>query len=127
MKWVLRIIQGFFSIAFILAGVKKVTGNEQQVQVFTEAFSYSVEFMYIVGVFEILGAIGLLIGFWKSQFTLLASGGSVLLMAGAVFSHLNAGQSIGVTIPSIILLILGIVIFIGGRTKTLKKEQSYQG
>jgi putative oxidoreductase len=127
MIWMLRIIQGFYSVAFILAGVKKLTGNQQQVQMFTETFSYSVEFMYIVGVFEILGAIGLLIGFWNSQFALLASGGAVLLMAGAAFTHLNAGQGIGDTMPSIVLLILGIIVFVGERTKTPKKEQSYQG
>ncbi|MFS0777004.1 hypothetical protein ABC255_13505 [Neobacillus sp. 3P2-tot-E-2] len=50
MIWMLRIIQGFYSVAFILAGVKKVTGNQQQIHVFTETFGYSVEFMYIVGV-----------------------------------------------------------------------------
>jgi uncharacterized membrane protein YphA (DoxX/SURF4 family) len=116
MRWVLRIIHVFYSVAFILAGVKKLTGNQQQVQVFTETFGYSVEFMYIVGVCEILGAIGLLIGFWNSQFALMASVGAVLLMAGAAFTHLNAGQGI-----------LGIVVFVGERTKTPKKEQSYQG
>lgn len=126
MKWVIRIIQGLLTIAFFLAGIKKLIGDEQQVQMFTEAFGYSVGFMYFIGVCEILGAIGFLIGFWKSQFASLASVWLVLLMTGAAVSHLNAGQGIGDTMPSIVLLILGVVVFIGKRTKT-PKEQSYQG
>jgi putative oxidoreductase len=94
---------------------------------FTETFGYSLEFMYFIGVCEILGATGFLIGFWKSQLTFVTSGWSVLLMAGAAFSHLNAGEEFGEAMPSIILLILGIVAFISNRTKIPKKEQNFLG
>ncbi|MCU6792923.1 MULTISPECIES: DoxX family protein [Paenibacillus] len=121
MKWIIRIFQGLLVVAFILTGVMKLTGNAEQSQLFTEAFGYSLGFMYFVGACEVLGAIGLLVGFWKPRIALLVSGGLVLLMAGAVFSHLQAGQGIGTAIPSFILLIIGLVIFIGKRNKSLKK------
>ena len=105
----------------------KLIGNEQQAQMFTEVFGYSLWFMYLTGICEILVAIGFIVGFLKSQFTFHASGWSVLLMAGAAISHINAGERIVEAMPSIILLILGIVVFIGKRTKILKKEQSYLG
>ncbi|MFS0777005.1 DoxX family protein [Neobacillus sp. 3P2-tot-E-2] len=70
-----------------------------------------------------LGALGLLIGFWYSQFALLASGGAVLLMAGAAFTHLNAGQGIGDTMPSIVLLILGIIVLLVREQKHQKKNK----
>lgn len=116
MKWFVRIFQGLLTVAFILTGVMKITGNAQQVQLFTDVFGYSLGFMHFVGVCEILGGVGLLIGFWNPRIALLASGGLVLLMAGAAFSHLHAGQGIGVAMPSLILLVLGVVIFIGKRT-----------
>jgi uncharacterized membrane protein YphA (DoxX/SURF4 family) len=127
MKWGLRIIQGLLAVVFSLAGTMKLIGHEQQVQMFTEAFEYSLGFMYLIGVCEILVAFGFLIGFWKSQLTFLASGGAVLFMAGAAVSHFNAGEGIDEAMPSIILLILGIVTIIGKRTKISKKEQSFLG
>ncbi|MFC0273232.1 DoxX family protein [Metabacillus herbersteinensis] len=124
MKWVFRIIQGLLAIVFSLAGIMKLIGHEQQVQMFTEAFGYSLWFMYLTGIFEILVAIGFIVGFGKSQFTFHASVWSVLLMAGAAISHINAGEEMVEAMPSIILLILGFVTFIGKRTMISKKEQS---
>jgi uncharacterized membrane protein YphA (DoxX/SURF4 family) len=116
LKWVVRIIQGLLTVVFLLTGVMKLTGNVQQVQIFTEAFGYPLGFMYIVGAGEVLGAIGLLVGFWKPKYAYLASGGLVILMAGAAFSHLNAGQGFATAMAPLILLLLGLVIYIGKRT-----------
>ncbi|MEK8127126.1 DoxX family protein [Paenibacillus filicis] len=114
MKWVIRILQGLLVLGFIAFGLMKLTGDAMQVQTFT-SFGYSLELMYFVGLCEVIGAIGLVVGFWKSRIGLLASGGLALLMAGAVFSHLNAGQGIGAALPAFILLILSVVVFIGKR------------
>ena len=92
----------------------KLTGNPVQVQTFT-SLGYSLGFMYFVGACEVLGAIGLLVGFWKPKLGLLASGGLVLLMAGAVFSHLKAGQGIGAAMPALVILILSLFVFVGKR------------
>ncbi|MED4267857.1 DoxX family protein [Priestia megaterium] len=114
MKWVIRIIQGLLVVGFTAFGVMKLTGNAMQVQTFTD-LGYSLGLMYFVGVCEVLGAIGLLVGFWKSKMGLLASGGLILLMAGAAFTHLKAGQGIGAAMPALIFLILSLVVFIGKR------------
>ncbi|MEW9501021.1 DoxX family protein [Jeotgalibacillus marinus] len=113
MKWVVRILQALLIVAFVMAGIMKLTGNVDQVELFTETFDYSKSFMYFVGVCEILGALGLLIGFWKSKIALLASGGLVLLMGGAAYSHFNAGQGFEEAMRSLVLFVLGIVVFIG--------------
>lgn len=125
MKWFFRIIQGLLVIVFSLAGIKKLIGHEQQVQMFTEVLGYSLWFMYLTGIFEILLAIGFLVGFWKSQFTFHTSVWSVLLMAGAAISHINAGEEIVEAMPSIILLILGSVTFIGKRNDIKKRTQLF--
>lgn len=115
MKWVIRIIQGLLVVGFIAFGMMKLTGNEMQIRTF-KSLGLSLGFMYFVGACEVLGAIGLLLGFWKSKLGLLASGGLVLLMAGAAFSHLKAGQGMGAALPAVIFLIFSSFVFVGKRT-----------
>ncbi|MGM7683363.1 DoxX family protein [Cytobacillus sp. Hm23] len=113
MKWVTRIIQGLLAVAFILSGVMKFVGGAEQLEQMAGGFGYAVGFMYFIAACEILGGIGLIIGYWKSTIALLASTGLVILMGGAVFSHLNAGQGMGAAMPSLVLFILGLVVLIG--------------
>jgi len=121
MKWVIRILQGLLAVGFAAFGVMKLTGNAMQVQIF-EGFGYPLGFMYFVGFCEVLGAIGLLVGFWKSRIALLASGGLVLLMVGAVFAHFKAGQGIGLVMPALVFFILSLVVLLGKRAGNLSKN-----
>jgi len=121
MKWVIRILQGLLAVGFAAFGVMKLTGNAMQVQIF-EGFGYPLGFMYFVGFCEVLGAIGLLVGFWKSRIALLASGGLVLLMVGAVFAHFKAGQGIGLAMPALVFFILSLVVLLGKRAGNLSKN-----
>lgn len=121
MKWVIRILQGLLVVGFAAFGVMKLTGNAMQVQTF-EGFGYPLGFMYFVGFCEVLGAIGLVVGFWKSRIALLASGGLVLLMAGAVFSHFKAGHGIEVVMPALVFFILSLVVLLGKRAGKLSKK-----
>lgn len=120
MKWVIRIIQGLLVVGFILFSSLKLTGNEMMVQTFA-ALGYSTGFMYFLGVCEVLGAIGLLVGFWRPKLAMLASAGLVLLLVGAVFSHLKAGQGMGAAMPAFVLLILTVVIVIGIRAQLKRR------
>jgi len=121
MQWVIRILQGLLAVGFAAFGVMKLTGNAMQVQIF-EGFGYPLGFMYFVGFCEVLGAIGLLVGFWKSRIALLASGGLVLLMVGAVFAHFKAGQGIGLAMPALVFFILSLVVLLGKRAGNLSKN-----
>jgi putative oxidoreductase len=112
MKWTARIVQGLLVVGFIMFGIMKLTGNAQQVELFTEDFGYAKGFMYFVGACEVLGALGLVVGFRITKITLLASLGLVLLMAGAVISHLNAGQGMSAASAAIILFILSLFTLI---------------
>lgn len=114
MKWVIRIIQGLLVVGFAAFGVMKLTGNAMQVQIF-ESLGLPLGFMFILGVCEIAGALGLLVGFWKKKIALLASGGLVLLMAGAAISHLMAGQGMAAAMPALVFFILSLVVFLGKR------------
>ncbi|WP_028402802.1 DoxX family protein [Ectobacillus panaciterrae] len=122
MKWTTRVVQGLLVIGFLMFGFMKLTGNAMQVQAFTKVYGYSVAFMYVVGALEVLGALGLLIGYWKPKLAAFASGGLVLLMAGAAFTHLKAGQGMGIAIMPLIFLVLSLLVFIG-RLSALKNTK----
>ena len=93
----------------------KVSANPMQVDAFTNVYGYGTGFMYVVGVIEIISAIGLLFGYWKKNLVSVFSGLLTVVMAGAVFTHLNASQGFGVAMTPFILLILAIVLFFGQR------------
>ncbi|WP_341285618.1 DoxX family protein [Priestia megaterium] len=122
MVWVIRVIQALLIIDFLVSGIMKLVGNDIAVQEFTEVYNYSLGFLYTIGILEVLGALGLFIGYWKPKLALLfSSAGLALIMLGAIFTLLNAGQEIMVLMP-ILVLILSIIVFI--RNRTVLKQKS---
>lgn len=115
MKWVIRILQAILIIAFLMSGAVKLSGNAQMLHDFTEVYGLSKGFMYIIGTFEVLGAIGLLVGFWKPKIVVLASAGLVIIMVGAVFTHLYAGQGIAVAMAPLVLCVISLVVLFSKR------------
>jgi uncharacterized membrane protein YphA (DoxX/SURF4 family) len=76
--------------------------------------------MYIVGGVELISALGILLGFWKKTFIPVFSGVLIVVMAGAVFTHLQAGQGFGVALTPLILLVLSLVLLLGQRKLAAK-------
>ena len=91
------------SLAFLLSGIMKLTGAEQIRQGF-ENWGYPIFFMYIIGLCEVAGAIGL----WLRRFSFAAKICIILLMAGAVLTHL-VFDSFQEAMAPIILIILTAV------------------
>src|SRR5215831_15990242 len=70
----------FLAIAFVFVGVRKLEGR------WTELFAhwgYPANAQYVVGVFEILGGLGMLIPRWRRAASLIL----VALMTGALCTH----------------------------------------
>ena len=115
------IIQGLLVIGFLLSGFMKLSANPMQVEAFNDVYGYETGFMYVVGAIEVISAIGLLIGYWKKILVPIFSGVLIVVMAGAVFTHLQAGQGFGAAMPPLILLILAVVVFWGQRKLNQKQ------
>ena len=88
------------SLAFLGAGIMKLTGAEDMRQGF-ENWGYPIFFMYIIGICEVAGAVGL----WLRRFSFAAKICFIILMAGAVLTHL-AFDTFQDAVPPIILIIL---------------------
>jgi len=93
--WAIAVL---LSLAFLMTGISKLTGQEEMVLNF-EKWGFPLAFMYFVGASEIAGAIGLLI----TKFRGLASIGLVLLMMGAIGTHILNSEAF---IPPLVLLLL---------------------
>jgi uncharacterized membrane protein YphA (DoxX/SURF4 family) len=115
MKWIVRILQGLLAAMFLMSGFMKLSGDPGQVEAFTNIYGYGTGAMYAVGIIEVVAAIGLIVGYWKKNLVLVFSGLLIVVMAGAVFTHLMAGQGFGIAMMPLILLVLAAVVFLGQR------------
>ncbi|MBL4967414.1 MULTISPECIES: DoxX family protein [Bacillus] len=99
--------------AFMLAGgIIKVFRVPFQVKHWRH-YQYPLWFLTVTGILEIAGAFAMTAGIWNRYAAFGAGVLFVVLMAGAVHAHIvRARQSVLMTIPAIICLIVSIIIII---------------
>lgn len=97
------VVSILLSLAFLASGIMKLAGAEEAVQAF-QGFGYPIFFMYVVGLCEVAGAIGL----WLGRFSCVAKVCLILLMVGAVGTHL-VFDTFAEAVPPIILILLTAV------------------
>ena len=100
------VITVLLSLAFLATGIMKLAGAEM-VKAGFEGWGYPIFFMYVIGLCEVAGAIGL----WLRRFSFAAKVCILLLMAGAALTHL-AFDTFQDAVPPIILIILTAVTLV---------------
>lgn len=110
MKWTARIIQGLLAAAFLMFGFMKLSTNPMQAEAFTGTYGYGLNAMYVVGAIELLAGIGLIIGFWKPRIAFFSAGIIVIIMAGAMLTHVRSGQGMSTAALPLIFLILALIV-----------------
>jgi uncharacterized membrane protein YphA (DoxX/SURF4 family) len=104
----LWVLQGITALGFAFSGLMKLSGSPQALAVF-QAMGTAGWMPYVIGVLEILGAIGLLIP-WLSG---TAASAFVALTIGALVCHAIWG---GFAVPAIVMLVLSTVVAYGRRS-----------
>jgi hypothetical protein len=105
-------IQVILAVFILVGGFIKLLRIPFQVEHWRH-YHYPLWFMSVIGLTEIIGAIGMISGIWISYLTVGSSVLFVLIMLGAIHSHIyRAHQSIEMIIPATICLILSIVLII---------------
>lgn len=107
MNWVVGIAQGFLIVTFMMAGGMKLVKNDKAK---AEHFGLSTGFMSFIGVCEVLGALGLLAGFWIPGLAALAAAGLFVVMVGAVMMNLRTRADLSHTLASVLVLILSALV-----------------
>lgn len=102
----IKAISFFLGIVYLVTGGAKLAGLEMMIQSF-QNWGYPIAFMYLVGALEVIGALMVFVS--RTRFygaTLIA-----VLMIGATFTHLLAGEWILAPAPLVMLIMAGTVIW----------------
>ncbi len=97
------------AIIFFLSGVSKASGNEKGLSG-TRDVGVPDLFARIIGIFEVFGAFGILIGIRVTAIGWLALVGLWFVMAGAVGTHFRAGKGSTALPPFVLLTALSIAL-----------------
>ncbi|GCE11950.1 DoxX family protein [Tengunoibacter tsumagoiensis] len=109
MNIALLILEGITGIAFGLNGLLKILRKGPSVAHF-EGFRYPRWFLVTVGFMELLVGVGMLAGFWVPFLLLLGSILLIIVMVGAIFTHLVRKRD--TFIPDVFPATIGLIIAI---------------
>ena len=104
------------TISIGFSGVQKLMGVQSWIDQF-RAFGYPIWFMYVIGVLQVFGSIGL----WVPSTRKWAALVILTIMLGAGFSNLRAGQYTFI-IPNIVLMNLAAAIVLLSRPSRSSTE-----
>jgi len=101
------IIQVLVAGLFLMMGSQKLMSDPELVANFAR-WGLPDKMYLVIGFFEVLGAVGLLI----PRFAGLAASGLILIMIGALFTHLTHGEILMAMMPLMVMILLGVVVFL---------------
>jgi uncharacterized membrane protein len=97
----------WLALAMLASGLQQIFHTKGFVDIIVH-LGYPLYFMYILGVWKILGVIAILLPGFKLVKE-WAYAGFFFAMSGAVFSHIASGSSMKEVFPSLVLLIMTVV------------------
>lgn len=111
--WILAVL---IALPFFAGAYMKLTGSAMEISGF-QNFGYAIWFMYVIGVLELLGALGILFGgVIHNQLPRLAALGLLGLLIGILYTHATHPPLMG-GIPALIITVLVIAfLWVSGRT-----------
>lgn len=95
------LLAGAVAIIYLVTGLRKLF-NYGSVAANFESWGYHPAFMYILGIVEVVGAIGLMIT--KTRIPAIVGLGVVML--GAIGTHIYSGEYYQLLLPLVLLLLL---------------------
>ena len=107
-KIIYWVTTGLLAFGMLSQGLAQVFQTKGYVDMIIVHLGYPLYFLYIIGVWKILGVIAILF----PRFKLLkewAYAGFFFVMSGAAFSHIASGDAVNQLVPSLVLLILIVV------------------
>jgi putative oxidoreductase len=103
------ILQVLLALIFLMTGFMSISGNKQQIEQF-EHLNLPQWFRIVTGLVQLIGVVGLVIGFWYPSIAALAGLWAAITMLGGFATHLKAKDPISKAMPALILTILAITI-----------------
>lgn len=111
--WILQIL---LAGLFVMSSLPKLTGDAETIANF-ERWGMPGKMYLVIGAFELLGAIGLVI----PRLAGLAAAGLILIMAGALVTHLTHNEMSMAPVPLVVMILLGAVVYLRNPLKIFGK------
>lgn len=105
------VLQGLLAIMFLMAGIGKITGSKMHVEGFKH-WRLPQWFRVVTGIVEFVGAVALIIGYWKPSW---AAAGALLLAitaVGGILTHIRVRDTFKQTFMILFLGILAVVVLL---------------
>lgn len=102
-SWVIQVL---VAALFMMMAAPKLMSDPEVVSNFTR-WGLPEKIYLVIGAFELVGAIGLLI----PKTAAYAATGLILIMVGALFTHLMHGEVMMALMPIMVMLMLGFVVY----------------
>ena len=103
-SWVIQIL---LAAVYVLAAFGKLISKPQVIEMFRH-WGFPDQFYLLIGVLEVLGAMGLLV----PRMARYAAAGLIVLMIGATATHLINGEGLQVLRPLIFIVFLALVVYL---------------
>jgi hypothetical protein len=102
------VLAGVLVVAFVALGTAKLVAVPAM-RARAEHVGFSVDAYRRIGALEILAVVGILVGVAVPVVGALAAIGLVLLLGGAVATHLRNGDAVGEVAPAVVLGVVAAV------------------
>ncbi|MBM7553975.1 DoxX family protein [Thalassobacillus pellis] len=103
------IFQSFLLLSMSVAGVSKLAGEKNQVKLF-ESIELPQWFRVVTGFVQIVGAAGLLIGYWYPVAAAWAGIWIGITMLLASLSHFRVKHPFGNAVPAIVITLIAAIL-----------------
>ena len=110
---------GYVANKVLRSSLPKVKNDEQTSIAFKEGFNVSRPMMRIVGFFELIGSIFLILSLFGKKFSRIGTVMINIVLGGAIFKHLEAGHGVKGAKDAIQLFTISVLSFL----ETLKKKK----
>ena len=111
------VVTALLSLVFLLTGIMKLTGAEMVKEGF-EGWGYPIIFMYFIGLCEVAGAIGM----WLRRFSYAAKVCIIILMAGAVLTHLVFDTFQEAVAPIVLIILTAVALWLHRKERDTNDE-----
>jgi len=104
------VLQSLLALAFLMAGMGKISGAKMHVEGFKH-WRLPQWFRVVTGIVEFVGAAALIVGYWEPSWT---AAGALLLgvtSIGGILTHVRVKDSFKQTLPIVLLGALSFIVF----------------
>lgn len=107
----LAIVTALLALVALNSAVMKLRKNEQVVDVIHGTVGVPLRYLPVLAALEIAGALGIVAGLWVEPLGIAAAAGLTAYFVGAVIGHLRAGDTKGLAMP-LVPLVLSVAVLV---------------